>query len=91
MSFPFNEIISPEIYTPIWANSETMDLNQYSLPELRRLLVQVEKELARRQKARENGYLQKDFAALAAKSGQSLDKLLEEAAEQFARMTNSTK
>lgn len=68
-----------------------MDLSQYSLPELRRLLVQVEKELARRQKARENGYLQKDFAALAAKSGQSLDKLLEEAAEQFARMTNSTK
>ena len=63
----------------------TMDLEKLPLPELRKLLSAVNDELSQREAVEKNS-IRQALEQLAAKGGQSLGKLLDEAEKQIQRI-----
>jgi DNA-binding protein H-NS len=61
-----------------------MDLNALSVAELNKLLVEIPKEILRREKG-EKARIRKELEALAAKNGYSLDDLLADSGEKAKR------
>lgn len=62
-----------------------MDLEKLSLPELRKLLLAVNDELSQRE-AVEKKAIWQELEQLAARSGQSLSRLLDDAERQIQRI-----
>jgi DNA-binding protein H-NS len=62
-----------------------MDLNALSVAELNKLLVEIPKEILRREKG-EKARIRKELEALAAKNGYSLDELLADGDEKAKRV-----
>lgn len=63
-----------------------MDISKLSLPELKALLQQIPAEIQRRERE-EKAHIRQELEALAAKSGYTLDELLNEAGQQVRKIS----